>query len=81
MTFTDLLPDRPLTRAEVEALERNQNIDEVAADEDEGAIAAFSVVIGDSEANYHYAQGIGWHKPGDGHHHHREGNGNLYAEW
>jgi hypothetical protein len=70
MTFTDLLPDRPLTRAEFEALERNENIDALETDGEEGPVAAFSVVVGDSEANYHYAQGMGWHTHADGHHHH-----------
>jgi hypothetical protein len=70
MAFTDLLPDRPLTREEFQALERNENIDALETDEAEGPVAAFSVVIGDSEANYHYAQGMGWHKHGHGHGHH-----------
>jgi hypothetical protein len=26
--------------------------------------------VGDGEANFHYAQGMGWHTHGDGHHHH-----------
>ena len=69
MPFTDLLPDRPLTREEFQALERNENIDSLETDDSEGAINAFSVVIGESEANYHFAPGMGWHTHGDGHHH------------
>jgi hypothetical protein len=69
MAFTDLLPDRPLTRGEFEALERNESIDSLEADGDEGPVAAFSVVVGGSEANYHYAQGMRWHTRGEGHQH------------
>ena len=69
MPFTDLLPDRPLTREEFQALERNENIDSLETEDAEGAINAFSVVIGESEANYHFAPGMGWHTHGDGHHH------------
>jgi hypothetical protein len=35
MTFTDLLPDRPLTREEFQALERNENIDSLETDDSE----------------------------------------------
>jgi len=70
MAFTDLLPERPLTQKEFRALERNENIDSLETDDTEGTVSTFTVAIGDSEANYHFAPGMGWHTHAGGGHHH-----------
>lgn len=62
MSFTDQLPDRPLRFSEFQALQRNENIDELYADDSPGPIGMIEVVIGETRAAYHYHEGEGWHR-------------------
>lgn len=62
MSFTDRLPDRPLTFDEFQAFQRNESIDQLFTSDTPGRIDFLEVVIGETRAAYHYTEDDGWHR-------------------
>ena len=65
MALQDVLPDRPLTRTELTALQQQDAFDFVGAMESSDPIDHLFLKKDDEEYYLHYTEDAGWH----GHHH------------
>lgn len=67
MALENSLPDRPLTKAEFQAIRQQDTFDFVGAMDGTDPIDHLFLKVDDSEYFLHYTEEAGWH----GHHHDR----------